>query len=124
MIDFKCSFTNGSDKTKWSAGLFGINSYSSHFEAVILAQSDNTFRLLVGKTLTGNFVCFPDLKLSCHLGALKDVHINTRFLSHILNVKDSITIANGIRKVAEIYDYYDSDKIVNSETEPSGDCPF
>lgn len=104
MIPFKCSMKKGVYVEKWSAGILDIKSYGSHYEFMIISQSSQSMRVLIGKTLTGYFACFPDLKLGCHLSELKDVFKNSFHLKKILEIQDSITVAQGIRKVAETYD--------------------
>ncbi len=104
MIRFKCTMKRGSSVEKWSAGILDVRKYRSHYECMIISQTCGSMRVLVGQTLTGYFACFPDLKLSCHLSELKDVFKNSLYLQKILDIQDSITIAQGIRKVAETYD--------------------
>ena len=104
MIRFKCSLKNGKNVEKWYATILDIKNYSSHQEIMIIAQSSLSIRILIGQTLTGYFACFPDLKLGCHLSDFRDVFSNTNHLKKILSIADSITVANGIRKVAEFYD--------------------
>jgi hypothetical protein len=103
MIRFKCSFKNGKNTEKWCAIILDIKNYHNHQEVMIIAQSIISIRFLIGQTLTGYFACFPDLKLGCHLSDYRDVFSNTNHLKKILSIKDSVTVANGIRKVAEFY---------------------
>lgn len=103
MIKFKCTLKKETRIEKWHATILDIQNYSSHKGIMIISRSNMSFRVIVGKTLTGNFACFPDFRLSCHLAELDDVFANTKFLKNILGAEDSVTVAHGIRKVAEFY---------------------
>jgi hypothetical protein len=101
MIRFKCSLKKGKDVEKWYAAILDIKSYGSHQELMIIAQSNSSIRVMIGQSLTGYFACFPDLKLGCHLAEFTDVFSNLIHLKKILSEEDSVTVAHGIRKVAE-----------------------
>ena len=103
MIKFKCSLKKGKQHLKWYATILDITNHQNHIEIMIISQSTASIRLLIGKTLTGHFACFPDLKIGCHLSDYTDVFENTKYLKCVLSMVESITVAYAIRKVAEFY---------------------
>ncbi|MBN1469886.1 MAG: hypothetical protein JW924_14250 [Fusobacteriaceae bacterium] len=82
------------NKEKWSGKIERIENRTNYYEIKIVSRS--SIFILLGKTSRGNFACFPDFNVGCHLVDLKDKFWNKEKLIEVLGRADGISVASAL----------------------------
>lgn len=90
---FKC-FDN---KEEWIGKITEVKN-SNCYEFMI--SSRTSILTILGTTSRGNFACFPDFNLGCHLVNLKDKFWNKEKLVEVLGKVDGITVSCALDNLA------------------------
>lgn len=91
---FKCFDNN----EVWVGKIKELKKRSNYYEFWI--ESRSSIMTILGTTSRGNFACFPDFNVGCHLVNLKDKHWNREKLIEVLGKIDGITVADTLHKLA------------------------
>jgi hypothetical protein len=67
----------------------------NHHELRIKGRG-SLFDAVIGLSLSGNFICIPQLNFGCALSSLNDINWNTERISAHLTETDAVTIATAI----------------------------
>lgn len=89
-MNFNCFDNN----EKWSGNIERIENRTDYYEINIVSRS-SIFALL-GTTSRGNFACFPDFNVGCHLVNLKDNFWNKEKLIEVLGRADGISVSSAL----------------------------
>jgi hypothetical protein len=87
-LNFKCF----DDDEQWLANVNKIDNRINYYEFLIKSRS--SIMTILGTTSRGNFACFPDFNVGCHLVNLKDMFWNKEKLIEVLGKADGITVAS------------------------------
>jgi hypothetical protein len=89
-LNFKCF----DDNEEWSGNVNKIDNRINYYEFLIKSRS--SIMTILGTTSRGNFACFPDFNVGCHLVNLKDMFWNKEKLIEVLGKADGITVASAL----------------------------
>lgn len=93
-MNFECYYKN----ENWDGKITTIEIKNNYYEFWIISRT--SFFTILGSTSRGNFICFPDFNLGCHLVNLKDKFWNREKLTEILGEIDGLTVASALEKLA------------------------
>ncbi len=94
-MDFICN-----DKSEeWVGKIINLKNLPNYYEFKI--ESRSSIYAVIGKMSRGNFACFPDFNVGCHLSSLNDLFWNSEKLTEILGVADGLTVAYALKYIHE-----------------------
>jgi hypothetical protein len=94
-LNFKCV----NNDEEWVGKITHLDNRTNYYEFWIISRS--SIMTILGSTSRGNFVCFPDFNVSCHLVDLNNTFWNTEKLTTILGTVDGITVASALSNLAD-----------------------
>ena len=97
-IVFRCSLPGNS--RGWE-GRVEVIRQGNNMAELIIAGRGSRMNAVIGKYLSGQYICIPDLDTGCPLSRLTDTFWNSERLSGRIPEVDAITIAYALKAVSE-----------------------
>lgn len=75
--------------------------YATKPYEINISTNGNSFHVLLGSHLGGNFICIPNWEIGCELASFSDAFWNSEKLSKHINPIDAECIAYSIKKLSK-----------------------
>lgn len=100
-MNYTCSLPVKHHLQTWECSL-DLVSYQPPFYEAIINGNGNSFHVIAGPQINGNFLCIPNWQIGCELSRLSDVFWNSGQLRRHLNETDTRTVAVGLSYLPDI----------------------
>lgn len=70
-----------------------VKRHSMYMAELIIYGRDSCINAVIGKYMSGQYICIPDIDTGCPLSGLSDIFWNRERLSAHMNVADAATVA-------------------------------
>lgn len=97
-IVFRCSLPGNS--RGWE-GRVEVIRQGNNMAELIIAGRGSRMNAVIGKYLSGQYICIPDIDAGCPLSRLSDIFWNRERLSAHMNRIDATTVAHALRALSE-----------------------
>ena len=67
---------------------------------LIIYGRDSCINAVIGKYMSGQYICMPDIDTGCPLSRLSDLFWNKERLSANMNETDAVTVAHALRALS------------------------
>ena len=89
----------GADERSWS-GEIKITMRSINMVEFMIYGRSSCMNGVVGKYMSGQYICIPDIDTGCPLSRLSDIFWNRERLSAHMNRTDATTVAHALRALS------------------------
>ena len=89
----------GAREERWQGEVKVRNCGKDTAELVIYGR-DSCINAVIGKYMSGQYICIPDIDTGCPLSRLSDLFWNKERLSAHMNKADAITVAHALRALS------------------------
>ena len=83
----------------WSGEVM-VRSHSMGMAELLIYGRDSCINAVIGKYMSGQYICIPDIDAGCPLSSLSDVFWNRERLSAHMREADAVTVAHALREVS------------------------
>jgi len=100
-MEFVCTgpAENGGREQRW-LGEVKVRSYSMCMAELVIYGRGGCINAVVGKYMSGQFICIPDIDVGCPLSRLSDIFWNKERLAAQMREADAITVAHALRALS------------------------
>ena len=100
-IGFVCSSPAGNENPgqRW-AGEVIVTSHNLYMAELLIYGRDSCINAVIGKYMSGQYICMPDIDTGCPLSRLSDLFWNRERLSANMNETDAATVAHALRALS------------------------
>lgn len=100
-IEFECTVPaeKGEVGQRW-LGEVVVKSYNISMAELIICGRDSCINAVIGKYMSGQYICIPDIDTGCPLSRLSDLFWNRERLSAHMNGTDAVTVAYALRALS------------------------
>lgn len=100
-MEFVCTAPaeKGEDGQRW-LGEVVVKSHSICMAELLIYGRDSCINAVIGKYMSGQYICIPDIDTGCPLSRLSDIFWNRERLSAHMNVTDAVTVAHALRALS------------------------
>jgi len=100
-MEFACtSPAEGGAREQGWLGEVKVRRYSMDTAELIIYGRDSCINAVIGKYMSGQYICIPDIDMGCPLSRLSDIFWNKERLSAHMNKTDAITVAHALRALS------------------------
>lgn len=78
-----------------------VKSHNLCMVELIIYGRDSCINAVIGKYMSGQYICIPDIDKGCPLSRLSDIFWNRERLSAHMNETDAATVAHALRALSE-----------------------
>ena len=89
----------GGCEQRW-LGEVMVKSHSMGRAELIIYGRDSCINAVIGKYMSGQYICIPDIDTGCPLSRLSDIFWNRERLSAHMNETDAATVAHALRALS------------------------
>ncbi len=100
-MEFVCTAPaeKGEDGQRW-LGEVVLKSHSICMAELLIYGRDSCINAVIGKYMSGQYICIPDIDTGCPLSRLSDIFWNRERLSAHMNEADAVTVAHALRALS------------------------
>lgn len=100
-MEFVCSAPaeEGERGQKW-LGEVVVKSHSMCMAELLIYGRYSCINAVIGKYMSGQYICIPDIDIGCPLSSLSDIFWNRERLSAHMNGTDAVTVAHALRALS------------------------
>nr|WP_304957062.1 hypothetical protein [uncultured Acetatifactor sp.] len=100
-MEFVCTAPaeKGEDGQRW-LGEVVVKSHSICMAEQLIYGRDSCINAVIGKYMSGQYICIPDIDTGCPLSRLSDIFWNRERLSAHMNEADAVTVAHALRALS------------------------
>ena len=100
-MEFVCTRPAEGDarEQRWR-GEVRVKSYSMCMAELVIYGWGSCINAVVGKYMSGQYICIPDIDTGCPLSRLSDIFWNKERLSAHMQETDAITVAHALRALS------------------------
>ena len=100
-MEFVCTAPaeKGEDGQRW-LGEVVVKSHSICMAELLIYGTDSCINAVIGKYMSGQYICIPDIDTGCPLSRLSDIFWNRERLSAHMNEADAVTVAHALRALS------------------------
>ena len=100
-MEFVCTAPaeEGKKEQRW-LGEVMVKSHSMGMVELIIYGTDSCINAVIGKYMSGQYICIPDIDTGCPLSRLSDIFWNRERLSAHMNETDAATVAHALRALS------------------------
>ena len=95
-----CPAAWGSDERRWN-GKIKITRRSLNMVEFIIYGRSSCMNGVVGKYMSGQYICMPDIDVGCPLSRMSDTFWNKERLSAHMQEADAVTVAYALKALSE-----------------------
>jgi len=102
--EYKCNLTTERKSSVWTGEIQNARITSEQIDADVVARG-SYFRMIVGKSSKGNYLCVPNWNIGIQLANWTDYHWNYERLTNAypkINRCDATSIISAIREMANL----------------------
>ena len=86
-------------RTKMAGGSC-VKKHSICMAELLIYGRDSCINAVIGKYMSGQYICIPDIDTGCPLSRLSDIFWNRERLSAHMNEADAVTVAHALRALS------------------------
>ena len=100
-MEFVCTVPaeEGKREERW-LGEVKVRRYGPGMAELIIYGRDSCINAVIGKNMSGQYICMPDIDTGCPLSRLSDLFWNKERLSANMNETDAVTVAHALRALS------------------------
>lgn len=100
-MEFVCTVPaeKGKDGQRWM-GEVVVKSHSMCMAELLIYGRDSCINAVIGKYMSGQYICIPNIDAGCPLSSLSDIFWNRERLSAHMNGTDAVTVAHALRALS------------------------
>lgn len=100
-MEFVCTAPaeKGKDGKRW-LGEAEAKSHSMCMAELLIYGRGSCINAVIGKYMSGQYICIPDIDTGCPLSSLSDILWNSERLSAHMNGTDAVTVAHALRELS------------------------
>ncbi len=100
-MEFVCTSPaeGGAREQRW-LGEVKVRSYSMGMAELVINGRGSCINAVIGKYMSGQYICIPDIDAGCPLSRLSDIFWNKERLSAHMCETDAITVAHALRALS------------------------
>ena len=100
-MEFVCTIPAESrDPVQRWTGEVRVKSHSLHMAELLIYGRGSCINAVIGKYMSSQSICIPDIDTGCPLSRLSDVYWNRERLSAHMNETDAVTVAHALRALS------------------------
>jgi len=100
-MEFVCtSPAEGDGREERWLGEVAVKSHSPYTAELLIYGRDSCINAVIGKYMSGQYICIPDIDIGCPLSRLSDLFWNRERLSANMNETDAATVAHALRALS------------------------
>jgi len=77
-----------------------VKSHSMCMAELLIYGRESCINAVIGKYMSGQYICIPDIDTGCPLSRLSDIFWNRERLSAHMNETDAATVAHALRALS------------------------
>ena len=99
-MEFVCTTPaeEGEREEKW-LGEVVVKNHSMFMAELLIYGRYSCINAVIGKYMSGQYICIPDIDTGCPLSRLSDIFWNRERLSAHMNETDAATVAHALREI-------------------------
>ena len=100
-MEFVCTTpaVEGESEEKW-LGEVVVKNHSMFMAELLIYGRYSCINAVIGKYMSGQYICMPDIDTGCPLSSLSDIFWNRERLSAHMNETDAVTVAHALRALS------------------------
>lgn len=100
-MEFVCTMPaeEGKRDLRWT-GEVKVKTCSPGMAELIIYGKGSCLNAVIGKYMSGQYICIPDIDTGCPLSRLSDLFWNKERLSANMNEADAVTVAHALRALS------------------------
>ena len=100
-MEFVCTapLEEGKKEQRWKGEVM-VKSHSMGMAELIIYGRDSCINAVIGKYMSGPYICIPDIDMECPLSRLSDLFRNRERLSMHMDETDAATVAHALRALS------------------------
>lgn len=98
-MEFVCTVPAEKGEERWQ-GEVVVKSHSARMAELLIYGRDSCINAVIGKYMSGQYICIPDIDTGCPLSRLSDLFWNRERLSAHMNGTDAVTVAYALRALS------------------------
>lgn len=100
-VEFVCTGPAEGDGIgqRW-VGEVKVRSHSMHTAELLIYGRGSCINAVIGKYMSGQYICIPDIDAGCPLSRLSDIRWNKERLSAHMREPDAVTVAHALRALS------------------------
>ena len=98
-MEFVCTTPAEKGEDRW-LGEVEVKSHSTRMAELLIYGRNSCINAVIGKYMSGQYICIPDIDTGCPLSRLSDLFRNRERLSMHMNETDAATVAHALRALS------------------------
>lgn len=100
-MEFVCTVPaeEGGREERW-LGEVVVRSHSMWMAELLIYGKGSCINAVIGKYMSGQYICIPDMDMGCPLSRLSDVTGNRERLSEHMKETDAVSVAHALRALS------------------------